>query len=469
MEPMAVLTVDRPSMPHPPRRIPLLGDLLDVDVTKPTQNAMACARRLGPIYQRKIFNYVFTFVSGADLATELNDERRFQKHVGVALRNLRPIGNDGLFTAYNSEPNWSKAHNILMPAFTQSAMRSYHQTMLDTVRELIEHWDGRCDSAPVEVTPDMTKVTLETIGRTGFGYEFGSFDRAEQDPFVGAMIRSLRFAQRASFTIPIPILDRAIKRKAIRRNQADLAYMAEVVDEVIRSRRANPEEHRDDLLGLMLSAEDPESGERLDDENVRDQVITFLIAGHETSSGALSFALYYLANNPEIAERARAEIYSMWPQGTDPDPAFEQIPKLRYVRRVLDETLRLWPTAPGYMREAREDTVLGGRYPMKAGDAAFVLLPQLHRDPVWGDDPDAFAPDRFLPANVRTRPGHVYKPFGTGIRSCIGRQFAIHEIVMALALLLHRYDLEPEPDYELDVTELLTLKPEGFRLRLHRR
>src|SRR6185503_18664607 len=130
--PMAVLTVDRPSVPHPPRRIPLLGDLLDVDVTKPTQNAMACARRLGPIYQRKIFNYVFTFVSGVDLATELNDESRFQKHVGVALRNLRPIGNDGLFTAYNSEPNWSKAHNILMPAFTQFAMRSYHQTMLDT-------------------------------------------------------------------------------------------------------------------------------------------------------------------------------------------------------------------------------------------------------------------------------------------------------------------------------------------------
>lgn len=468
---MAVPTTrQHPRVPHPPHRIPLLGDVIGVSITKPTQNAMTYARRLGPIYERRVLGYTFTFVSGAELAAELNDEKRFRKQLGVALEALRPIGHDGLFTAHNDEPNWSTAHNVLLPGFTQSAMRGYHQTMLDTVRELTGHWDRHCDDGTwVAVTPDMNKVTLETIGRAGFGYEFGSFSSEEQHPFVAAMLRALSFAQRSTFKVPVPLLGGALTRRTAQQNRADLAYLAEVVDEVIASRRANPHERRDDLLELMLTSTDPESGRRLDEVNIRNQVITFLIAGHETSSGALSFALYYLANHPEVADRARAEIYRAWPAGAEPDPAFEQVAKLRYLRHVLDETLRLWPTAPGYMREAREDTLLGGRYPMKAGDAAFVLLPQVHRDPAWGPDADAFDPDRFLPERAHSRPGHVYKPFGTGIRSCIGRQFALHETVLALALILHRYDLEPEPGYRLDVEELLTLKPSGFRVRLRRR
>ncbi|WP_031940893.1 cytochrome P450, partial [Prescottella defluvii] len=134
--------------------------------------------------------------------------------------------------------------------------------------------------------------------------------------------------------------------------------------------------------------------------------------------GALSFALHYLARNPDVLAKARAEVDAVW---GDEAPPFEKVAKLRYVRRVLDETLRLWPTAPAYAREAREDTVLGGRYPMRAGDWVLVLIPSLHRDPAWGSDPERFDPDRFAPEHVRGRAPHIYKPFGTGERACIGR------------------------------------------------
>src|SRR5439155_19581419 len=200
-----------------------------------------------------------------------------------------------------------------------------------------------------------------------------------------------RHAQRRA--LRFPVVDALLGRGAERRNSADVAYLAQVVDEVVRARRDSGDTRADDLLGLMLNAPHPDTGEPLDEVNIRNQVITFLVAGHETTSGALSFALYYLSRHPDVLARARAEVDAVW--GDDPAPAFEHVAKLRHVRRVLDESLRLWPTAPAFAREARRDTVLGGRYPMRAGDWVFVLIPLLHGDPVWGADVETFDPDRF--------------------------------------------------------------------------
>jgi unspecific monooxygenase len=238
--------------------------------------------------------------------------------------------------------------------------------------------------------------------------------------------------------------------------------MAAVADDVIATRRADRARGRaapDDLLDLMLDSD-------LDVANIRYQLINFLVAGHETTSGALSFALYYLSREPEVFARARAEVDEVWGAA---DPEFEQVAKLRYVRRVLDESLRLQPTVPGYYRAAREDTMLAGVYPMRKGDWALALTSTLHRDPRWGADPDRFDPDRFAPEQVRARPAGLYKPFGTGARSCIGRQFALHEAVLILGAIVRRYDLIADPGYELAITERLTMMPRGFRLAVRRR
>jgi unspecific monooxygenase len=313
----------------------------------------------------------------------------------------------------------------------------------------------------------MTRLTLETIGRAGFGYRFGSFECDRPHPFVTAMTRTLRYANLSVVGLLAPV--RWVMAGSVRQHRADVALMEEIVDEVIAGRRDGSAPDAPDLLDRMLRSAHPETGRRLDPVNIRQQVITFMIAGHETTSGALSFALYYLTRDPQALARAQAEVDTLWGQADDPEPSFTDIPKLRYVRAALDEALRLWPTAPGYVRAARTDTVLGGKYRMNQGDWAIVLLPLLHRDPMVWPDPDRFDPDRFAPGRAKTRHPHAYKPFGTGQRACIGRQFALHEAVLALGLVLHRYHLTPAHEYQLRIAESLTLKPEGFELIPRRR
>jgi unspecific monooxygenase len=431
------------------------------------QDSMRWARQLGPIFRRKVFDLEAVLVSGADLVAELTDDSRFGKHVGLGVANLRQLAGDGLFTAHDDEPNWQRAHDILAPGFTREAMQRYHPVMVDTAERLIARWDAHLDGSPVDAPADLTRLTLETIARAGFGYDFGSFDRREPHPFVTAMIAGLRHAQRR--TINPPLIGRALHSTADRLNARNAGYLARAVDDIIRARKASGDISADDLLGLMLNTAQPGSGKRLDDANMRKQVITFLVAGHETTSGALSFALYYLVKNPAVLERAQQEVDRVWGADTGTAPAYEQVTKLRYVRRVLDESLRLWPTAPGFSREAHEDTVIGGRYRMRAGAWAFILAPMLHRDPAWGGDPEAFDPDRFAPEAIRTRPGYLYKPFGTGARACIGRQFALHEAMLVLGMLLRRYQLHDHAGYRLKVAERLTLMPEGFTVTLSRR
>ncbi|MFG3028045.1 cytochrome P450 [Streptomyces sp. NPDC048253] len=450
-------------IPHPPRRLPLLGDVLGASRRTPLQDSLRYAGQLGPIFRRKAFNREFVFVWGAGLAADMADETRFAKHVGLGIANLRPVVGDALFTAYNHEPNWQLAHDVLAPGFSREAMAAYHPMMLDVAERLTGHWDRELAAGrAVDVPGDMTKLTLETIARTGFGHDFASFERARPHPFVTAMVGTLTYAQRLN-TVPSP----ALLRRATRRNEADIAYLNRTVDELVRARRDGGGGDGD-LLDRMLDTAHPETGERLSAQNVRRQVVTFLVAGHETTSGALSFALHYLSRHPEIAARARAEVDRVW--GDAAVPGYEQVAKLRYVRRVLDEALRLWPTAPAFAREARADTVLGGEHPMRRGGWALILTAMLHRDPeAWGPDADRFDPDRFDAAAVRARAPHTFKPFGTGARACIGRQFALHEATLVLGLLLRRYELRPDPAYRLRVTERLTLMPDGLRMHLDRR
>lgn len=455
-------------IPRPPYRLPLVGDVVGASRRTPMQDSLRYARRLGPIFRRRAFGKEFVFVWGARLAADLADETRFAKHVGLGVANLRPVAGDGLFTAYNHESNWQLAHDVLAPGFSREAMAGYHVMMLDVAGRLTDHWDrARAAGRAVDVPGDMTRLTLETIARTGFGHDFGSFERARPHPFVTAMVGTLTHAQRQN-TVPAPLAPWLL-RGASRRNAADIAHLNDTVDALVRERRAaGGAGGSGDLLDRMLDTAHPDSGERLSPENVRRQVITFLVAGHETTSGALAFALHYLSRHPEVAARARAEVDRVW--GDTEAPGYEQVARLRYVRRVLDESLRLWPTAPAFAREARGGTTLDGTHPMRRGAWALVLTGMLHRDPqVWGPDAERFDPDRFDAKAVRSRAPHAFKPFGTGARACIGRQFALHEATLVLGLLLRRYELRPDPEYRLRVTERLTLMPQGLRLHLERR
>ncbi|MFG2888755.1 bifunctional cytochrome P450/NADPH--P450 reductase [Streptomyces sp. NPDC048248] len=441
-----------------------VADLSAAGLTStPIQQAMDLARIHGPAFKRKLGDRETLFISSLDLVTEVADETRFAKGVSVVLEDVREFAGDGLFTAYNDEPNWARAHEVLMPAFALGSMRTYHPAMLKVARRVMDSWDGRvADGTPVDVAEDMTRMTLDTIGLAGFGFDFASFSRDTPHPFVESMVRCLQWSM-TKFARK-PGTDHTEEDAAFR---ADADYLASVVDEVIAARTASGESGDDDLLGLMLGATgEGEDGPRLDLANIRNQVITFLIAGHETTSGALSFALHHLLKDPVALRLAQREVDELWGDETDPDPSFEDIGRLPFTRQILNEALRLWPTAAAFSRQAREDTLIGGRYPVRAGELVTVLTPMLHRDPVWGDNPELFDPARFGPEAEAARSPHAYKPFGTGERACIGRQFALHEATMLLALLVHRYRLIDHTDYRLRIKETLTLKPDGFTLTL---
>ncbi|MFJ2578020.1 cytochrome P450 [Kitasatospora aureofaciens] len=443
--------------------VPLVDISSAPPIAAPVLRTIELARKYGSAFVQRLHGRDLLMVSGLDLVTELADEERFTKSIGPGLVNVREFTGDGLFTAYNDEPSWARAHDILMPAFALGSMRTYHPVMLKVARRLIDAWDrSSAAGLPVDVPGDMTRMTLDTIGLAGFGFDFGSFERDEPHPFVEAMVNCLEWAM--TKIIRSPELDHSERDAAFR---ADADYLAAVVDEVIATRAGSPEEGpAEDLLGLMLGAVHPGDGSRLDTENIRNQVITFLIAGHETTSGALSFALYYLAKHPAVLREVQREVDALWGDQADPEPSYEDVGRLRYTRQVLNEALRLWPTAPAFGREAREDTLLGGRIPLRAGQTVMVATTMLHRDPAWGDNPELFDPSRFDPEVEAVRSPHAFKPFGTGERACIGRQFALHEATMLLGMLVHRYRLIDHADYQLTIKQTLTIKPDEFTLAL---
>ncbi|HWU65350.1 MAG TPA: cytochrome P450 [Ensifer sp.] len=451
---------------HIPARasLPFVGHALSVPRDgRVTDFLLAEAEELGPIFRLRIFNDDFIMVSGSDLVAELSDGDRFVKSLYAELVQLRDIGGDGLFTAYNDEPNWRKAHNILMPAFTREAMRGYHGMMVSAARSLIGNWQRRASrNIPIDVSQDMARLTFDTIGLCGFGHDFDSFNKDEVHPFLAAMFRALVHAQAASG------LPKFVNRLRVGSNKAyanDIASMQNLITALIERRRREEPLRTDDLLGRMLNTVDPISNEPLDDANIRNQVVTFLIAGHETTGAALSFALYYLTKHPAVLARAQREVDALWGTADDIGPSYEDVGKLRYIQQILEEALRLWPTAPGYAVTPIEETVIGGRYRFRPGDTLVIHTPALHRQPEWGANVHSFDPERFSPEAVAARPGHIYKPFGNGERACIGRQFALHEATLVLGMLVHKFHIDDPTNYQLKIETTLTIKPGGFMLR----
>lgn len=439
-----------------------LGNLPLLDSSAPVQSLVKVASELGPIFQ---FQYPGgrkeLYVSGHEYVKDACDEKRFDKRIWAPLQNVRAFAGDGLFTSATQETNWKKAHNILLSSFSQRAMQGYHAKMLDIALQLIQKWGRLNPDETVDVPADMTRLTLDTIGLCGFSYRFNSFYREGNHPFIDAMVRALDEGMNQLHRLGIQ--DMFMVRKK-RQFQEDIQTMFSLVDELIRERKAHGG-NEDDLLAHMLEGVDPDTGERLDQENIRYQIITFLIAGHETTSGLLSFAIYFLLKNPEKLRKAVEEVDRVL---KDPVPTYNQVRDLKYVRMVLSESLRLWPTAPAFSLYAKEDTWIGGTYPLQKGDSVTVLIPGLHRDTrVWGDDVEAFRPERFEdPSKV---PHDAYKPFGNGQRACIGQQFALQEATLVLGMVLKYFELTDPDHYELKVKETLTLKPEGFRIRVRSR
>jgi len=452
-------------IPQPPPR-PVVGNLPDIDSAKGVLGLVEVAQQYGPIVRIQFFNRSVVAVSSQKFVNEVCDESRFGKVLGIALREVRQFAGDGLFTAETQAPNWQKAHRILMPAFGPAALKRMFAGMDDIVEQLLLKWERLGPSARIDVPDNTTRLTLDTIALCSFNYRFNSLYREEMHPFVGAMVRALVESRDRARRLPV---QNKIMLRRRHQLEEDNALMFEVAEQIISDRRRNPSPAgSEDILDTMLNAADPVTGERLSDENIRHQMVTFLIAGHETTSGLLSFTLYELLRHPGVLAKAHAVVDEVL--GAE-SATFEHLPRLGYLDQILKETLRLWPTAPAFNVAPFEDTTLGGRYDIPAGQPILVLIPQLHRDKVaWGEDAEIFDPERFSPERAATIPANAWKPFGNGQRSCIGRGFALQEAMLFLAKLLQRFEITAaDPGYALQIKHTLTMKPEGLFIHVRRR
>jgi cytochrome P450 / NADPH-cytochrome P450 reductase len=447
-----------------PKTLPLIGNLHQIPKAGLIQHLMDVARDFADpgIFKLYFGSYVSLWVSHPDLVAELCDEKRFRKIPGPGLRSVRSFAGDGLFTAFSEEDNWGRAHRILLPAFSQRAMRGYYDMMLEVCDALLAKWETRLGEE-VNVPDDMTRFTLDSIAIAGFGYRFNSFGKDKLDPFLESLATAL--IECMNKTTRLPIQQRFAGKSKARLAEA-IGTMNALVDQVIAERRAHPTDGGD-LLNLMLNAKDPDNGEMLSDLNIRYQILTFLIAGHETTSGMLSFAFYQLLRNPHVLAQAYAEVDRVLPGDKRPD--YADVAKLDVIERILKETLRLWPTAPSFSVGPYEEQVIGGQWTMRKDRPINVMTPALHRHPAVWERPYDFDIDRWLPAAEAKRHPHAYKPFGNGVRACIGRQFAMVEAKLALAMLLQKFAISDHRDYRLTIKETLSIKPDDFTMRIDAR
>lgn len=402
------------------------------------------AEKYGPIFYGDWSGDRKLYACSEELVAELCDESRFAKNLTASLARVRPLAGDGLFTAFHGEPNWQTAHDVLLPGFSYAGLRNYHDAMLAINQQLVARWDARVGMGPVDVSGDLQKLAMDTVGLAGFGARFESYHYDGLAPipqsFTDALTEVFVNGESPAF-------------------EKELSTLHAYFDELIAGHSGGG---TGDLLYVMLGAD------ALPPENIRNQIMTFLIAGQLTTSELMPNAVYNLVHHPAVLARVRAEVDAAFGADDDYLPTYDDIGKLAYLRQVISETLRLTPPVLNFDRMALEDTVIGGVYPVRAGEAVTVLTGALHRQPEWGDNPELFDPSRFDPAVAEGRSTALFKPFGTGERSCIGRQFALHEAAMLLARLVHRYRLIDSSHYVVQ-WEGLSRRPIGFTMDVARR
>lgn len=343
---------------------------------------------------------------------------------------------------------WRRQRRIINPSFHRENLAAMADAMVECADDLARAWAAHGD-APRDVAEDMTQLTLRIACRTFFSTDLGS-RRGDRIAAAGSAIVSM-FLFHMAFPFPRP---EYLPTPGNVRFWRAVRSLDEEVYALVAERRADPEP-RHDLLSLLLNAVDDETGEGMSDRQLRDELVTLLVAGHETTANALAFALHLLATHPRWLEAVQSELDAVL--GGRP-PTGSDFPDLDLTHRAFLEAMRLFPPAWVTARRCASDDVIGD-YAIAEGSFTMIAPWVTHRDPAWWPDPSRFDPDRFLPEAVKTRPKLAYFPFAAGARKCIGDRFAQMEAVLILATLLQRFDLRPTSSQTPALAPGLTLRP----------
>ncbi|KAK0733497.1 cytochrome P450 [Lasiosphaeria miniovina] len=453
-------------IPHPPEKW-LVGNIQELDPSFAVSSFWRLAEIYGPIFSLNLVSRKVVIVSNFELINEVCDDSRFEKFVSGPQESVRVFVKNGLFTSYGDEEEWGIAHRTLLPVFGPIHVRQMFSQMMDILSQMVFRWDRFGPDNRINCTDEFTRLAFDVIGLCAFNFRFNAFYGDDIPLFAKQMAETLVEAGKRSSRLSI---ENQLRFQSKNHMMDNIHAMWKVCDDIVAERKANPRPDVNDILNVMLHAKDPVTGKGFTDENIRYQMATFLVAGHDTSAGTLNFLWYNLLHHPKALQKCYAEVDAVL---GDRPLELDDVPKLEYIEASIRETLRYLGPIPALTRHAKggKTVLLGGKYKVGPSDAIIVNLKGLHHDPaVWGDDVDEFKPERFLDGGFERLPPNAWRPFGTGVRSCIGRYLAEQEITMAVALILQRFVIEAaDPDYQLKVKPTLTIKPDGFFIKARRR
>ena len=373
-------------------------------------------------------------------------------------RSLEPALGRGILTAEGAR--WRLQRRVAAPVFRPAHVNTFLPAMIKAARDMRDAWAALPEGAPLEITHEMMRVTFDIILETMLSGR-GDTDVAK------AEISIRDFLDSTSWQVTLSALGAPSWTPFPGKAKSDRGgdYLRKITTERIAERRRTGE-RRDDLLSLMLDAKDPETGEVLSDIEIRDNIITFIGAGHETTALALTWTFFLLARHPAIEQRVLAEIEQVT-GGAQLEA--HQVAELTYTRQVIQESMRVYPPVAMVVRQSTRDLTIGG-VAVTPRDNVFVPIYAIHHsDRLW-PNPDMFDPDRFAPEQVKARHRWSYLPFGAGPRICIGMQFALLEAAAILGTLLPAAHLSAAPGFKPTPKLRVTMRPaEGMPMRVEHR
>lgn len=360
---------------------------------------------------------------------------------------LRPAIGDSMFVAEGAHWRWQR--RAAAPVFSHRNVANLAPIMSNAAERSCARIDAQVGRA-ADLFAEMVTSTFEVISDVTFSGD-EAFDR---DGIHSAIDAYIDGSAKVSL-FDVLGLPTWIPRPGRMMSSGSMRQMKSMADGVIDSRKAKADGEVPDLLDLLMAGEDPETKRKMNTSELRDNLLTFIVAGHETTALTLSWALYLCAFDQDVQDRARAEAQSVLNGEVATEADLANLP---YIRQIIDETLRLYPPAAFLSRTAQEPDELCGR-PIAKGDTVMLPVYALHRSRLLWDDPDAFDPDRFAPGKKIDR--FAYLPFGDGPRICIGMSFAVQEAVIILATILSRFKFTRVEGKDPYPTLIVTLRPEG--------
>ena len=355
--------------------------------------------------------------------------------------------------------SWLKNRRLMQPAFHMKQLANLVDVMVSCTESFIKDWQNKPDGEVIDIAEETLKLTLKIAGQALF-----SKDISDEDSVLGKAFRTgyefINYKVNNLWTEPLWVPTSRNKHFKKAKNILD-----DLILDIINYRRQNPSE-RNDLLSMLMSARDEDTGEGMSDKQLQNEVITLLVAGHETAASSLAWTWYLLAEHLDIAENLQDELQAVL---NGSNPSFEKLPQLEYTRRIFDETLRLYPPAWGIVRTPKKDDEING-YPIPKNSIMTVGAFMIHRHPEFWESPDKFNPDNFSREKINQRPKFAYFPFGGGKRICIGQNFALMEATIIIALISQRFRLELLPNQNIEIDPTFTLRPKnGIKVKVWKR